>query len=779
MQAVFQSITCPITLSVMNDPVLAPDGRTYERDAIERCIQNSGVSPFTRESLEISELKTNLVIKQLIDEYKLGKFGQVNSVTGEIKSDENVKTLSDIEIKVDESLNKVKYKDETYISMELKINEDSLNSALTAINSEYLHPDLILVIDRSGSTGAEVTSQDNQGNKLESGLTILQIVIHAAKTIIKTVSNYTRIGVICFDDQITIVSDLKIMDENNRIKLIQDIDKIEPRYQTNIWGGIEKAIEMLDFREDKSRNSAIFLLTDGFPNIEPSRGTLETAKRLKKSKNFSTSLHTFGFGCGLKPGLLYDLAKYCNGGNGFIPDGSMIATVFCNYIGTILTTVVNNFQLNIYTDSVKMCGDFAFCYNETKKCYTYEIGGINLEQSRNLIFKYNIDEIDNFEYNYSYKIGGKLYETPLVNMKIEDISNYNNNKIYSQINRVKLIESIRKMINFNNCLKYENAKNEYNNILSFIKDTSFKDELTQGMIINLEGNGRSEGQIKLACSNEEYFKSWGEFYLDQLSRSLNQQIKPNFKDEACPFGGEVFTHIVDQASDIFDTLPPPIPPLQNRNINLLGGINSYYPAPTPPPPVDLSMFNNVEGGCFYPDTNIHLFNNFYKKAKNIRKGDQILSLKDSHCDNQAVILTEVVCVIEIQQISDQPNLVKVNDLYISPWHPIRMWPKASVWQFPNNVGECKYYSDTLYNFVLKDGHIINAEKIWAITWGHNYKVGILDHDFYGSDIIISDLKNLPGWNEGYIVMDNSYFERNMYTNTICGIKNPGFPLTSD
>ena len=52
---------------------------------------------------------------------------------------------------------------------------------------------------------------------------------------------------------------------------------------------------------------------------------------------------------------------------------------------------------------------------------------------------------------------------------------------------------------------------------------------------------------------------WGEFYLDQLSRSLNQEIKPNFKDEACVFGGDIFTKIVDTASDIFDTLPPPIP----------------------------------------------------------------------------------------------------------------------------------------------------------------------------------------------------------------------------
>ena len=51
----------------------------------------------------------------------------------------------------------------------------------------------------------------------------------------------------------------------------------------------------------------------------------------------------------------------------------------------------------------------------------------------------------------------------------------------------------------------------------------------------------------------------GEFYLDQLSRSLNQEYKPNFRDPACPFGGDIFEKLVDKSSDVFDTIPPPIP----------------------------------------------------------------------------------------------------------------------------------------------------------------------------------------------------------------------------
>ena len=64
-------------------------------------------------------------------------------------------------------------------------------------------------------------------------------------------------------------------------------------------------------------------------------------------------------------------------------------------------------------------------------------------------------------------------------------------------------------------------------------------------------------------------RKWGQFYLDQLCRSLNQQIKPNFKDEACVFGGNIFENCVDRASDLFDTLPPPKPSLINNTNSTL------------------------------------------------------------------------------------------------------------------------------------------------------------------------------------------------------------------
>ena len=47
LYALKQDLRCPITLEVMRDPVLASDGHSYERDAIERWLINHRTSPLT------------------------------------------------------------------------------------------------------------------------------------------------------------------------------------------------------------------------------------------------------------------------------------------------------------------------------------------------------------------------------------------------------------------------------------------------------------------------------------------------------------------------------------------------------------------------------------------------------------------------------------------------------------------------------------------------------------------------------------------------------------
>lgn len=64
-------LICPISLQLMNDPVIAPSGISYERGEIEDwLIANNNTEPITKQSLTIEQLYTNINLKQAIDYYR-------------------------------------------------------------------------------------------------------------------------------------------------------------------------------------------------------------------------------------------------------------------------------------------------------------------------------------------------------------------------------------------------------------------------------------------------------------------------------------------------------------------------------------------------------------------------------------------------------------------------------------------------------------------------------------------------------------------------------------
>ena len=60
---------CPITLSIMIDPVIMPDGQTYERHAIEQALEINPISPVTRRPMEFEDAIPNYALKNLIAKY--------------------------------------------------------------------------------------------------------------------------------------------------------------------------------------------------------------------------------------------------------------------------------------------------------------------------------------------------------------------------------------------------------------------------------------------------------------------------------------------------------------------------------------------------------------------------------------------------------------------------------------------------------------------------------------------------------------------------------------
>ncbi len=737
MDAIIDSITCPITQDVMKDPVQGNDGQTYERSAIVRWLNEKGISPQTRQHMSINDLKVNASIRFLCDKYHAGDFGTISSTRKPV-------SVSTSNIKID---HKVFKNNENQIMLNFSINEESFPKDL---EFGHLSQDVVLVIDRSGSMQAAVEAKDSTGSNIEAGFSIQDIVNHSAKTVAKTLDKNSRLSVVIFDNFVEVLFDLMFMTEINKSTALAKIDSIKPRGQTNIWGAIELAIQILDVREDKSRNGAILMLTDGQPNISPARGEIETLKRLRKTKNFTTPIYSFGFGYNLKPELLYDMAKYANGGNGHIPDGNLIATVFCNFIGTILTTVALNVQLHIvekkaFNKDILM-GDYAMQKHETTGELIYDIGTIQTGQTRNIVLNSELE--DYFSYYYTYKIGGQSYKSEeyiVNNSYIEKLSF--NNDVNIHVKRYNLVDGIKKMLNYNRCHLNTEAMIIFNQLETLLKEGIISDPLTQGMIKNLIGDGSNDGQIKLAVSNMVYFKRWGEFYLDQLCRSLNQQIKPNFKDESCVFGGNVFEEIVDKASDIFDTMTPPTPSLGLRNPP---SYSNSYATRSPRPMVSMSAFNDIGGGCFHNNCKITMANGTKIPIKNLKKGDSILSIDE----NNNLVTANVVTIVETLISTKIREMVHLeNGLIITPWHPIKI---KDEWVFPNTIVSPTITTcESMITLVLDNYHIGFINDTHCIMLGHNFKQSILDHPYYGTSKVIEDLKKNYGYAIGHVLLKDT------------------------
>ena len=459
----------------------------------------------------------------LCDKFHAGELGQ---------SEPRVKTppkISTDKIVIDHTVSK---NSDGQIMLTFDVNAASMPAEL---ETGHLPQDVVLVLDRSGSTNAVVEAKDADGTKLENGMSILDIVNHAARTVAKSLDKNSRLAVIVFDDRIEVLFDLILMTEVNCSRAIANITSIKPRNQTNIWHAVEKAIEILNDREDKSRNGAIMMLTDGQPNIKPARGEVETLKRLRKSLNFTSPIYTFGFGYNLERGLLYDMAKHGSGSNGHIPDGGMIATVFCHSIATILATVAVNLQLHITYDEDVEFGDISpvmgdFVYNleqvRPRRQVVVDLGTVQLDQMRHIIM--NTEHLkSNFTYTYTYKIGGRSFCSIEKEVNVSDLP-IDNVGVNSNVGRFVAVEMIRQIVNLKTIGDHDTANAMFNQLESYFTSRKMSDKLSQGILANISGNKTGEGQIKLAVTDNAFFTRWGEFYLDQLSRSMNQENKPKF-----------------------------------------------------------------------------------------------------------------------------------------------------------------------------------------------------------------------------------------------------------
>eukprot|EP00831_Metopus_contortus_P059844 TRINITY_DN5180_c0_g1_i1.p1 TRINITY_DN5180_c0_g1~~TRINITY_DN5180_c0_g1_i1.p1 ORF type:complete len:473 (-),score=100.11 TRINITY_DN5180_c0_g1_i1:153-1382(-) len=81
-----ETYVCPISYTLMRDPVSASDGQTYERSTIEAWLNKNSVSPITREVLGNKTLIPNVKVRQAIQEL-LEKKAKIEETLNAVRSE--------------------------------------------------------------------------------------------------------------------------------------------------------------------------------------------------------------------------------------------------------------------------------------------------------------------------------------------------------------------------------------------------------------------------------------------------------------------------------------------------------------------------------------------------------------------------------------------------------------------------------------------------------------------------------------------------------------------
>ncbi|KAG8909095.1 hypothetical protein FRC00_010789 [Tulasnella sp. 408] len=293
--------------------------------------------------------------------------------------------------------------------------------------------DFVLTIDVSGSMGEGAPVP---GENERTGLSVLDVVKHAANTIITTMRSEDRIAIVSFSGTAKVVLPLTHTTEEGKSKALKEVGSLRPLDSTNLWDGLKQSMNLLtgappasdpespagaiaslattgnaiaagianmtvgtslpppQYVDSINRLSSIFLLTDGQPHIVPPRGHIPMLKLYLDSQpkdKTKFTINTFGFGYSLDSKLLNEIAKVGNGHFGFIADSGMVGTNFVHAVANTYATYAEGLFVDIEVDDAKVAKNMevlgSFEANRASGGVQVPLGQLQYGQTRDLVVR--------------------------------------------------------------------------------------------------------------------------------------------------------------------------------------------------------------------------------------------------------------------------------------------------------------------------------------------------------------------------------------------------------
>lgn len=618
------------------------------------------------------------------------------------------------------------------------------------------------VIDVSGSMAVEAKCKNEHGLETKTGLSVLDVVKFATLVISKSLESKDKLSIVTYSTNAKTVLEPTCMTEAGKKKVETLLTSIKPQNMTNLWDGMKMAINLAhDVGQDYI--NSIFVLTDGIPNVHPPLGYARSLARLLQKLPLFGTLSTFGFGYQLDSPLLVQIAKDGGGYFSFIPDAGFVGTCFINAVANSRCAFGITPMLRIGADlSIEEIKSLSKYHNIEKKGDDMCIKINQMRYGAPIDIFINHGQTDgDMDIDLVFKVvGGRDLKIPV--RKIDTVD-----EISDMFHHIR-DGFIEKGFRVTSSLYRRTNMNAFT---PPVEATSFRDKSDEIDALCKD----MEGQATEAVSSAEYYdEGWGRHYLFSLIGAHLHQFCNNFKDPGVQtYGkGSLFNTLQEELNDIFEKIPAPEPTIIRR----YGNTNST----TSNNPSMSRTFNNRNAVCVHGKTKVivksqkwdnHNQDDSFTESvpiSNVKKGDLLLTEDKS--------FARVQCLVET--VTDTPlDLVQINELQITPYHPLKLGSNLS-WEFPINCKEGKLIksdSHSVYNLILerKDRHkpVMMEKGIACITLGHGINEdAILKHDYFGTDRIVQDLQRFrSGWTLGHVILQEENVKRTNLNGDICCI----------
>jgi hypothetical protein len=767
----------PITFSIMKEPHIFNCGHSLSKSSVDAILADAKknnktpLCPICRKNINISAIVKNFTLAKIIEEH--------NSKTDLKKQEKQIEILTNEEKKISDSIGDIdvfkasikthNWNKFTMISIEIPDGKMTISN------------DNVLCIDVSGSMDEGVKRLGEDGEEVDDGLSTLDVVKHAACTTVKSANSTDRIGIVTFSTDSKTLLGMTLMNEEGKEKAVKIINDMCTEGQTNIMAGITRSFDLIrSIPADTNRSSHVCLFTDGMPseNLSPSKGFKKAiGKYFDDWPTFHCCLNMLGFGYKLDSKCLdEDTRQQTNGGTySFIPDGTLVGTIFSHLSASMQVNVGSNTVLKLEfeneSDVKKVMNndecDIDTCYRTgiTGKQISIKLGNINYGQNRNVCIPSDVKLVSatlTYINNQTHKpdeitqyIVNEDTKDVKVNVKIIE-------QLKAQLFRQIITSSIRKAMNYMSIGDSKSAIKKVNDAYEQIKTLGYDKRTECSEIV------KDFGQINEAFSSKQAYDRWGKHYLPSLIDAHISQRCNNFKDPGVQsLGGNLFRSTRDKIDEIFATLPTPKPSrkiIDNRgqyaNASRLASMSTYSSSSAP---------------CFRGDGLVLMTNGETKRVDKIVSGDVIKSYKgnfDNNCTDEAY---KVLYTIRSKCEKSRATFVNYDGLIITPTHPILIESKAD-WFRPidlvtkENIFE--EHCDYVYNFILESGHIMNINGINCVTLGHGFRSNYhIDHPYFGTSAIVMDLEKYTQFKSKNksITLDTDHLIRDEVTGWVIGL----------